>query len=211
MNNSISERDMFMLMMENAEKKTAKKPTCKEAFEHREEFEYVGDGWGNYLYHKIHKDLYILTFSWKGYLWRCISDGCYSCIECCYKIYKVLGCVGKVRQKKKDELRNYLKKLDGVVAVYCKVVSFDGRPTNDNKYLVVFHHKYCCSFSIPEFFTEEELTEAKNSWKFVEEWEEVKSIKDILSSTLLGVKDAVEIIWKVWQREELISCEGQED
>ena len=27
-------------MMENAEKKTAKKPTCKEAFEHRKEFEY---------------------------------------------------------------------------------------------------------------------------------------------------------------------------
>ena len=40
MNNNISERDMFMLMMENAEKKTAKKPTCKEAFEHRKELEY---------------------------------------------------------------------------------------------------------------------------------------------------------------------------
>ena len=40
MNNNISERDMFMLMMENAEKKTTKKPTCKEAFEHRKEFEY---------------------------------------------------------------------------------------------------------------------------------------------------------------------------
>ena len=31
MNNNISEGDM--LMMENAEKKTTKKPTCKEAFE----------------------------------------------------------------------------------------------------------------------------------------------------------------------------------
>lgn len=202
MNNNISERDMFMLMMENAEKKTTKKPTCKEAFEHRKEFEYVGSGWGNYLYHKIHKDFYILTFAWKGYLWRCISDG--------FDIYKVLGCFGKVKQKKKDELRNYLKKLNGVVAVYCKVVSFDGHPVDD-KYIVVFHHFYCNSFSIPEEFTEEELDEAKNSWKFVEEWEEVKSIKDILSSTLLGVKDAVEIIWKVWQREELISCEGPED
>lgn len=40
MNNNISERGMFMLMMENAEKKTAKKPTCKEAFEHRKELEY---------------------------------------------------------------------------------------------------------------------------------------------------------------------------
>ena len=40
MNNSISEKDMFMLMMENAEKKTTKKPTCKEAFEHRKELEY---------------------------------------------------------------------------------------------------------------------------------------------------------------------------
>ena len=29
MSNSISEKDMFMLMMENAEKKIAKKPTCK--------------------------------------------------------------------------------------------------------------------------------------------------------------------------------------
>lgn len=29
MNNSTSEKDMFMLMMENAEKKTTKKPTCK--------------------------------------------------------------------------------------------------------------------------------------------------------------------------------------
>ena len=46
MNNNISERDMFMLMMENAEKKTTKKPTCKEAFEHRKEFEYVGSGCG---------------------------------------------------------------------------------------------------------------------------------------------------------------------
>ena len=200
MNNNISEGDM--LMMENAEKKTTKKPTCKEAFEHRKEFRYAGSGWGNYLYHKIHKDLCILTFVWKGYLWRCISDG--------LDIYKVLGCSGKVKQEKKDELRNYLKKLSGVVAVYCKVVSFDGHPVDD-KYIVVFHHLYCDSFSIPEEFTEEELDEAKNSWKFVEEWKEVKSIKDILSSTLLGVKDAVDIIWKVWQREELISCKGPED
>ena len=70
MNNSISEKDMFMLMMENAEKKTAKKPTCKEAFEHRKEFEYVGSGCGYHLYHKIHKDDY-------------------------NNIYKVLECFGK--------------------------------------------------------------------------------------------------------------------
>lgn len=190
----------------------AKKPTCKEAFEHRKEFEYVGSGWGSYLFNKIHKGLYILTFAWKGYLWRCVSDGIYSFSESRYNIYKVLGCSGKERKKKneKDALRNYLKKLNGVVAVYCKVVSIYGRPDND-KYLVVFYNSYCRSFSIPEFFTEEDLTEAKNSWKFVEKWEEVKSVKNILSSLLLGVKDAVEIIWKVWQRENLISCEGPED
>ena len=88
MNNNISERDMFMLMMENAEKKTAKKPTCKEAFEHRKEFEYVGSGCGYHLHHKIHKDDYISTFSWKGYLWHCISDDHNN-------IYKVLECFGK--------------------------------------------------------------------------------------------------------------------
>ena len=110
----------------------------------------------------------------------------------------------------KNALRNYLKEHYEVVAVYCKVVSIYGRPVND-KYIVVFYNIYCCLFSIPEFFTEEELTKAKNSWKFVEEWEEVKSIKNILSSLLLGVKDAVEIIWKVWQREDLISCEGPAD
>ena len=88
MNNNISERDMFGLMMENAEKKTTKKPTCKEAFEHRKEFEYVGSGWGYHLYHKIHKDDYISTFAWKGYLWHCISDDHNN-------IYKVLECFGK--------------------------------------------------------------------------------------------------------------------
>ena len=88
MNNNISERDMFMLMMENAEKKTTKKPTCKEAFEHRKEFEYVGSGWGYHLYHKIHKDDYISTFAWKGYLWHCISDEHNN-------IYKVLERFGK--------------------------------------------------------------------------------------------------------------------
>ena len=88
MNNSISEKDMFMLMMENAEKKTAKKPTCKEAFEHRKEFEYVGSGCGYHLYHKIHKDDYISTFAWKGYLWHCISDDNNN-------IYKVLECFWK--------------------------------------------------------------------------------------------------------------------
>ena len=190
-------------MMENAEKKTTKKPTCKEAFEHREELDYVGNGWGNYLYHKIHKDFYISTFAWKGYLWRCISDGLCN-------VYKVLGCFGKAKQKKKIELINYLKERNDVVAVYCKVVSINGHPVDD-KYLVVFYNFYCSSFSIPEEFTEEELDEAKNSWKFVKKWEEVKSIKDILSSTLLGVKDAVEIIWKVWQREGLILCDGPED
>ena len=54
----------------------------------------------------------------------------------------------------KDALRNYLKEHDEVVAVYCKVVSLRGKPTND-KYSVVFHQKDCSSFSINEGFTEE--------------------------------------------------------
>ena len=109
----------------------------------------------------------------------------------------------------KNALRNYLKEHYGVVAVYCKIVSIDDQPIND-KYLVVFHNLCCDSFSIPEFFTEEELTKAKRYWKFVENWEEVKSIKNILFR-LLGVDDAVEIIWKEYRKQELIDCKGPGD
>lgn len=40
-----------------------KYPTCKEAFAHRDEFEYVGTGFGYHLSHKIHKDDYVYTYS----------------------------------------------------------------------------------------------------------------------------------------------------
>lgn len=65
-----------------------KRPTCKEAFEHRDEFEYCGSGFGYHLYHKIHKDKDIYTYSWKGLLWHCILDESWN-------ISKVLECFGK--------------------------------------------------------------------------------------------------------------------
>jgi hypothetical protein len=62
--------------------------TCKEAFEHRDDFEYVGTGFVYHLSHKIHKDDYISTFSWNGYLWHCLTDENGD-------VSKVLECFGK--------------------------------------------------------------------------------------------------------------------
>ena len=116
----------------------------------------------------------------------------------------------------KDALRNYLKEHDEVVAVYCKIASIYGEPCN--KYSVVFHQKDGSSFSINEDFTEEEFTKAKRYWKFVENWYEVKSMKDILRAKviggnflLMGVKDAVENTWEEWRKQGLINCKGPED
>lgn len=81
----------------------------------------------------------------------------------------------------KDALINFLKEQDDVVAVYCKVVSFGGKPAND-KYSVVFYKKDSDSFSINVDFTEEELTKAKLYWNFIESWYEVKSMRDILEA-----------------------------
>ena len=65
-----------------------KRPTCKEAFNHRDEFEYVGTGFGYHMNHKIHKNDSISTFSWNGYLYHCILDDNDN-------ISKVLDCFGK--------------------------------------------------------------------------------------------------------------------
>ena len=54
--------------MRNAERKTTKRPTCKEAFNHRDEFEYLWSGFWYHLYHKIHKNDYISSFAWNGLL-----------------------------------------------------------------------------------------------------------------------------------------------
>lgn len=65
-----------------------KRPTCKEAFNHRDEFEYLGSGNVYHRYHKIHKNEYISAYAWNGYLWHCIADEFGN-------IYKVLECFGK--------------------------------------------------------------------------------------------------------------------
>lgn len=65
-----------------------KRPTCKEAFNHRDEFEYVGNGFGYHLNHKIHKNDYISAYAWDGLLWHCIDDN-YG------NISKVLECFGE--------------------------------------------------------------------------------------------------------------------
>ena len=117
----------------------------------------------------------------------------------------------------KDALRNYLREYDGVVAVYCKVVSLRGTPIKD-KYSVVFYRKDSGAFSINEDFTEEEFIKAKRYWKFVEKWYEVKSMKKILKAQviggnfpLLGIADAVENIWEQWKRDGFINCKGEDD
>lgn len=65
-----------------------KRPTCKEAFNHKDEFEFIGTGFGYHLYHKIHKYDYVYDYSWNGYLWHCLDDGFGG-------IAKVLECFGK--------------------------------------------------------------------------------------------------------------------
>lgn len=71
----------------------------------------------------------------------------------------------------KDTLRNFMKGYDEVIAAYYK---------DKDRYLVLFHQDCASAFSITESFTEEELTKAKRYWKFVEEWREVSSLKDLL-------------------------------
>ena len=117
----------------------------------------------------------------------------------------------------KDALRNYLKEHDEVVAVYCKIASIYGQPVND-KYEVVFHQDGGGSLSITESFTEEELTKAKRYWKFVEEWEEVKSMRDIhieqASSCCPHIHNLGEVVyktWEMWKKEGLINCKGLAD
>lgn len=65
-----------------------KRPTCKEAFNHRDEFEYLGTGFGYHLTHKIHKYDYVSAYAWNGLLWHCIDDN-YG------NILKVLECFGE--------------------------------------------------------------------------------------------------------------------
>lgn len=66
-----------------------KKPICKEAFEHRDEFEYVGSGWGYHMNHKIHAEEYVYTFEWKGWLFHCLTD------DNTGDAIKVLECFGR--------------------------------------------------------------------------------------------------------------------
>lgn len=117
----------------------------------------------------------------------------------------------------KDVLRNFLKEHDEVVATYCKVVSLCGTPIKD-RYSVVFYQKDGGSFSINEDFTEEEFTKAKRYWKFVENWYEVKSMKNILKAKviggtfhLIGIRDAVENTWEEWRKQGILNCKGPED
>lgn len=117
----------------------------------------------------------------------------------------------------KNALRNYLKEHDEVVAVYCKIASIYGQPVND-KYEVVFHQDGGGRFSITEGFTEEELTKAKRYWKFVEEWQEVKSMRDIHIEQASGccphIHNLGEVVyktWEMWKKEGLIHCKGLAD
>ena len=117
----------------------------------------------------------------------------------------------------KNALRNYLKEHDEVVAVYCKIASIYGQPVND-KYEVVFHQDGGGCFSITESFTEEELTKAKRCWKFVEKWQEVKSMRDIHIAQASGccphiynIGEAVYKTWEMWEKEGRIHCKGLAD
>ena len=117
----------------------------------------------------------------------------------------------------KNALRNYLKEHDEVVAVYCKIASIYGQPVND-KYEVVFHQDGGGSFSIAEVFTEEELTKAKRYWKFVENWKEVKSMRDITLVQVSGcfphiynIGETVYKTWEMWEKEGRIHCKGLAD
>ena len=117
----------------------------------------------------------------------------------------------------KDALRNYLKDHDEVVAVYCKIASLRGTPIKD-EYEVVFHQDGGGCFSITESFTEEELTKAKRCWKFVEKWQEVKSMRDIHLTQvsgccphILNIGEAVYKTWEMWEKEGFIHCKGPAD
>lgn len=118
----------------------------------------------------------------------------------------------------KNVLRNYLKKHNEVVAVYCKIASIYGQPVND-KYEVVFHQDGGGRFSITEYFTEKELNKAKRYWKFVVEWKEVKSMRDIHIEQASGccpyiynkISEAVYKTWEMWEKEGLINCKGLAD
>lgn len=118
----------------------------------------------------------------------------------------------------KNALKNYLKEHDEVVAVYCKIASIYGQPVND-EYEVVFHQDGGGRFSITEGFTEEELTKAKRYWKFVEKWQEVKSMRDIHIEQASGccpyiynkISEAVYKTWEMWEKEGLINCRGLAD
>lgn len=116
----------------------------------------------------------------------------------------------------KDVLRNYLKEHDEVVAVYCKVVSSYGTPVKD-MYVVVFHQDGGGAFSISDDFTEEELTKAKRYWKFVENWYEVKSMKDSLQAKVSGgnyingLDDCIDKVWEEWKQQGYINCKGERD
>lgn len=117
----------------------------------------------------------------------------------------------------KNALRNYLKEHDEVVAVYCKVASTYGEPVSD-EYEVVFHQDGGGRFSIGETFTEEELTKAKRYWEFVEEWCEVKSMRDIHLELATGccphihnIGEAVYKTWEMWEKDGLIHCKGPAD
>ena len=116
----------------------------------------------------------------------------------------------------KDALRNYLKEHDEVVAVYCKIASINDKPCN--KYEVVFHQDGGGAFSITESFTEEEFIKAKRYWKFVEDWYEVKSMRDIHIAQasgccpyILNIGEAVYKTWEMWKKEGLIHCKGPAD
>ena len=117
----------------------------------------------------------------------------------------------------KNALKNYLKEHDEVVAVYCKIASIYGKPVN-GEYEVVFHQDGGGRFSITESFTEEELTKAKRYWKFVENWKEVKSMRDIhlvqasgCCPYIYNIGEAVYKTWEMWEKEGRIHCKGLAD
>ena len=117
----------------------------------------------------------------------------------------------------KNTLRNFLKEYDEVVAVYCKIASIYGKPVND-EYEVVFHQNGGGRFSITEVFTEEEFTKAKRYWKFVENWKEVKSMRDIhlwqaagCCPHIYNIDEAVYKTWEMWEKDGLIHCKGPAD
>lgn len=116
----------------------------------------------------------------------------------------------------KDALRNFLKEHDEVVATYCKVV-YNYGPVKEDKYSVVFNQDSGGSFSIEDTFTKEELIKAKRYWKFVEEWNEVTSMKTILKEKVSGgcyingLDAKIDNVWAEWKQNGYINCKGPED